>query len=352
MLNGDKSLLESVSMKTYKRQIDELEKYATNWWPEHLQQANAEISVIPRLIETQDDFLNIISLSKKEPYQVFDMLVASKFPANLFLKHLSVLADYGGEPIQRLGRAFKDIFCSNSSYSIEFIWESKRYVYEFQELPLRGLGNKKLFIDGVGLSQNKELSNLYRDIIVLLMFGSTSTASEEAGLSSCEIGTLLGKPDVLEKYVKQRYINVSRITGGATANSLGQFAQKEVVIFLVESLGSDYTVVSNGSIPLEGYNKKGGMPFDIVVSKNNKLVGIEVSFQVTTNSTIERKSGQAADRYNLMHSNGHNIAYILDGAGNFQRRSALSTICENSDCTVAYSQEEFKVLSSWLEKVL
>ena len=38
------------------------------------------------------------------------------------------------------------------------------------------------------------------------------------------------------------------------------------------------------------------MPFDIVVNRNAKSIGIEVSFQVTTNSTIERKSGQAADR--------------------------------------------------------
>lgn len=345
-------MLESPAMSTYNRQIDELEKHAANWWPEHLSQANAELSIIPRLIETQDDFLNIIALSKKEPYQVFDMLVASKFPANLFLKHLSVLADYGGEPIQRLGRAFKEIFCSDSSCSMEFIWNNETYVYDFKALPIRGLGNKKLFIDGVGLSQQKELSDLYKDVIVILMFGSTSTVSEEAGLSSCEVGTLLGKPDVLEKYVKQRYISVSRITGGATANSLGQLAQKEAVRFLIGSLGSDYTVVSNGCIPLDGYDKKGGMPFDIVVSKNGKHVGIEVSFQVTTNSTIERKSGQAADRYNLMHENGHNIAYILDGAGNFQRRSALSTICMYSDCTVAYSEAEFTVLSNWLETIL
>jgi len=43
------------------------------------------------------------------------------------------------------------------------------------------------------------------------------------------------------------------------------------------------------------------MPFDVVVEKGNKKIGIEVSFQVTTNSTIERKAGQAADRMNLMH---------------------------------------------------
>ncbi|GEM_PF-1552170 len=52
---------------------------------------------------------------------------------------------------------------------------------------------------------------------------------------------------------------------------------------------------------LVGYEKENGMPFDVVVEKGNKKIGIEVSFQVTTNSTIERKAGQAADRMNLMH---------------------------------------------------
>ncbi len=333
----------------YNRSIESLEENAILWWPEHLNKLNANISVIPTLLKTQDDFFNILSLSKKDPFQVFDILIASKFPANLFLKHLCVLADYGGEPIQRLGRAFSTIFKENI---IEFTWESKNYSYKFQSLPLKGLGNKKLFIDGEGLSKSCNLNDLYQDMIVLLMFGSTSTVSDEAGLISCEIGTLLGQIEILEKYVKERYINVSRITGGATANSLGQLAQKEIVSYLSEALDKDFNVISNGYIKLDGYAKEAGMPFDIVVEKNTKCVGIEVSFQVTTNSTIERKSGQAADRKTLMHNNGHKIAYVLDGAGNFQRKSAISTICDNSDCTVAYSNDEFQVLAEWIGKIL
>ncbi len=333
--------------------IDALKAHAILWWPETLSQANATISIIPKLLQTQDDFLKIISLSKENPYQVFDILTASKFPANLFLKHLCVLAGYGGEPIQQLGRAFTSIFQSKKQkHSITFVWNSLNFIYEFECLPLRGLGNKKLFLDGKGLIKSVPLTDLYKDMIVLLMFGSTSTVSEEAGLVACEIGALLGKTEVLEKYVKERYINVSRITGGATANSLGQLAQKEIVEHLSQSLGEGYRVINNGSIKLDGYDKKGGMPFDIVVKKGDKKVGIEVSFQVTTNSTIERKAGQAADRMNLMHSNGYQIAYVLDGAGNFQRRSAISTICDNSDCTVAYSRQEFDVLSQWLGEVL
>ena len=333
----------------YNRSISELEKNAVLWWPEVLSAQNSAISIIPQLLKSQDDFLDILSLAKDNPFQVFDILSASKFPANLFLKHLSVLADYGGEPLQRLGRSFDQIFPNKKML---FTWDGSNCEYKFSALPIKGLGNKKLKIDGDGLTEKEtELSDLYKDVIMILMHGSTSSVCDEAGLLACEIGTLLGKKDLLFEYVKQRYIMVSRITGGATANSLGQLAQKDVVEFLTKELGEKYTVISNGSIMLEGYDKIGGMPFDVVVEREGKKVGIEISFQVTTNSTIERKAGQAADRFQLMKNNGNHIAYILDGAGNFQRSSAISTICTNSECTVAYKDSEFKILAQWIESL-
>jgi len=334
----------------YNRSITELEKNAIFWWSESLSAQNSAISIIPQLLRTQDDFLNILSLAKNNPFQVFDILSASKFPVNLFLKHLSVLADYGGEPLQRLGRSFDQIFPSkNGKRTMKFTWEGSNHKYQFNALPVKGLGNKKLKIDGDGLAKKQtELSDLYKDVIMVLMHGSTSSVSDKAGLLACEIGTLLGEKALLFEYVKQRYITVSRITGGATANSLGQLAQKDVVAFLKQELGKSYSVISNGSIALDGYNKVGGMPFDVVVEHENTKVGIEISFQVTTNSTIERKAGQAADRLQLMRNNGHHIAYVLDGAGNFQRSSAISTICSNSECTVAYKHSEFKILAQWI----
>lgn len=337
----------------FNRTINELEKSAVLWWPESLSEKDAKVSVIPNLLKTQDDFLNILSISKKTPFQIIEVLQAAQFPINLFVKHLCVLADYGGEPLQRLGRSFVDIFPEvEGERSLDFTWEGNNYSYIFKSLPIKGLGSKKLKTDGDGLIEElAELSDLHEDIIMLLLHGAASQSSSEAALSSCEIGSLLGKDKDLEQYVKQRYILVSRITGGAKANSLGQLAQKEVVGFLSEELGEAYTVTSNGTINLDGYEKSSGMPFDVVVEKDGKFVGIEISFQVTTNSTIERKSGQAHDRMRLMNANGHHIAYILDGAGNFQRQSALSTICENSECTVAYSSDEFSILCNWIKKI-
>lgn len=343
-------------MAKYNRNITELRTKAALWWPEELKNKNALANVLPLLLKTQEDFLRLIVLSKNDPFQLFELIKVAKYPSNLFLKHLAVLSDYGGEPIQRLGRSFQDIFPKSKGqkgkYYFDFIWKEKICRYEFKSLPVNGLNNKKLFIDGEGLIREKELDDLTCDMIALLLFASTSEYAEHAGLIACEIGTMLGNEDELIKFVKQRYITVSRITGGATANSLGQLAQTEIVTFLTGELGGKYKISRNGYITVSGYDKKGGMPFDLVVEKGKRKVGIEVSFQVTTNSTIERKAGQAAERQALMHKNGYQIAYVLDGAGNFQRSSAISTICNHSDCTVAYTLAEFKILSNWIKSVL
>ncbi len=63
---------------------------------------------------------------------------------------------------------------------------------------------------------------------------------------------------------------------------------------------------------------------------------------------IERKAGQARSRQEQLHGRGHKIAYIIDGAGNFERRSALKTICAFSDCTVTLKDSELDKLSKFL----
>ncbi|MEA5419391.1 hypothetical protein VB712_09135 [Spirulina sp. CCNP1310] len=337
----------------YKRDLSELKTHATLWWPESLKEKNALANVLPLLLRTQDDFLRLLHLSKKNPFQLFDLIKSAGYPANLFLKHLVVLADYGGEPIQRLGKSFSDIFPKDQDgYFFEFIWRGKSFEYRFKAMPVKNLNNKRLQIDGDGLTKENDLNDLTSDMIAILLFAATSNVANQARLDACDIGSLLGNSEALESFVKQRYITVSRITGGATANKLGQLAQTELLDFLQKRLGSEFIVVNNGTIHLKNHENSQGMPFDIVVSKRNTMIGIEVSFQVTTNSTIERKAGQAADRRRLMSAEGHRIAYVIDGAGNFQRSSAISTICTHSDCTIAYSLEEFEVLSQWIESQL
>jgi hypothetical protein len=310
----------------------------------------AEISVIPKLLETQDKFISILKLSGKDPEKIFDVIEAGDLPANIFLKHLVVLADYGGEPLKRLGKEFKNIFPEiNGKRIFEFSFKGKKNKYYFKALPVNSLSNTKLSIDGSSIIREKKLDDLTKDIIMLMLYGGASDVSDQAGLERCEIGGLLGNPIAIDTYVKQKYICVSRITTGASANSLGQIAQIYVANYLSSHLDNTYTVQSNGKIKLNTYDSKFGMPFDVVVKRGHIQIGIEVSFQVTSNSVIERKAALAEDRLNQMRKAGYYIAYVLDGAGNFSRTSALTTLCQSSDCTVAYSDSELNTLLDFIK---
>jgi hypothetical protein len=173
-------------------------------------------------------------------------------------------------------------------------------------------------------------------------------------LGKCEIGDYLGKPTELTEFIRQRYIWVSRITGGAQSNNLGQIAQKFVAEYIKDNLGVEgVSVHPSGRLPQVTHTDSttGRMTsFDIVVTDNTKYVAVEVGFQVTTNSVIERKSGQARARYEQVERAGHRIAYVIDGSGNFQRETALRTICAHSHCTVAFSRSELDILCNFLRE--
>jgi hypothetical protein len=335
----------------YKKSLSDLEKVAVKWWPKSLEEEVAKISVLPKLLETQDDFLSILNISGKHPEQVFEVLNASGMQPNLFLKHLVVLSDYGGEPIKRLGKDFANIFplkLESGHHYFEYVFNNEKYKYVFGGLPIKSLENKTLRIDGKSILQVSPLNAITRDMIMLLLFAGSSAASEYASLDKCDLGGLLGKKVELELYVKQKYLSVSRITTGANTNSLGQIAQIYVADFLRSKLDKTYSVQSNGRVKLRRYDKEGGMPFDVVVKRSGKIVGVEVSFQVTSNSVIERKASLAEERKSQMGHEGYFVAYVLDGAGNFSRSAALGVLCASSDCTVAYSDAELATLVDFI----
>lgn len=185
---------------------------------------------------------------------------------------------------------------------------------------------------------------------MLLLFGGSSTNEKMPAdiIERCIIGSMLGKEAELEAFVKQRYIWVSRITGGATANTLGQLTQNYVQEYLKSKLTK--WRFNKDTLPKVSQNKRTSLSVDIVArSPKDQYCAIEISFQVTTNSTIERKAGQAQSRQKLLHTHGHKIAYVIDGAGNFARQSALRTICQYSDCTVSFKDSELDKLVIFLK---
>lgn len=345
-----------MSTKTkYTRTLEELSQVASMFWSDELSERAAKLSIIPKLLHTQEDFISILSVPVDNIDGLFGVLSSSNMPANLFLKHLVILADFGGEMLQRINQQFNMIYPDNT---MEYIWNSTPQKYVFNELPLQvNLTNSKLGISEKKLFKPKKLDNLYKDVIALLILGSASTDSKAASiLSKCEIGDYLGKPDQLEKFIKQRYIWVSRITSGSKSNNLGQIAQKFVEEYLKDHLGIEgVEIQTNGNMPGITHTSESDTrltTFDLVISKNDMYIGVEVSFQVTTNSVIERKSGQAQSRYQQIEQKGYKVAYILDGAGNFQRKNALTTILAHSHCSVALSHSELDLLCQFIKENL
>ena len=340
------------SNRNYQRTFEELEEVASKFWPAELSELEAKLSVIPLLLETQDQFISIISVKTPDLDRLFNIVEASSLPANLFLKHLAILADFGGEPLQRVSHEFKMLFPENK---LNYYWHGKPYDYTFRALPDLKFSNTSLHIDGRHLVEQHSLDDLKRDAIALLLFGNAYSGDDQevaSALAKCEIGDYLGKPDELADFIKQRYIWVSRITGGAKANNLGQLAQKFVGEYIENNLGLDDVDIKSGgrlpgvthTDPLTGRETS----FDLVVTNGVRYVAVEVSFQVTTNSTIERKAGQAKSRYEQIEKAEHRIVYVIDGAGNFQRETAMRTMLSYSHCSVAFSRSELKVLCNFL----
>lgn len=360
-------------MENYRRKFEELEKVASKFWLPELSEKEAELSVIPTLVGTQDEFINILSVGASSIEELFTIIETSNLSVNLFLKHLVLLADFGGEMLKRVSKEFINLFPEGK---LNYYWQGQKMVYEFKTFnsikkrQIIKFSNENLKISAVSLFENKEteqkklstsnsLSDLQKDAVALLLFGSNYSISSEdekdvfSTLARCEIGTYLGKPSELNKFIKQRYIYVSQINAGAKSNTLGQIAQKYVAEYIKQEIGESGLIVQiGGRLPNVTHTDEttGRLTsFDIVITNGNKYIAVEVSFQVTTNSVIERKSGQAKSRYEQIQLAGHRIAYVIDGSGNFERRSAIKTICSYSDCTVAFSKKELSLLCEFIK---
>lgn len=333
--------------------LEDLYASAVLFWPKALVEREAALSTIPLLLRSQDQFISLLDISDASPDAWKTALGASKsMSANLFLKHLMVISDVGGELLQRFRPEMAKAFPKGV---MSFGWKGQPYRYRFKAvLTQKRLDNKTLAVDGPSLLDAQPLTDVMEDVAMLLLHGAASTDPLVPSpiKEKCVVGGLMGQKQELATFVKQRYILVSRITQGARTNTLGQLAQ-DLVKETLEGLLEDWKFTRNGTIP--GISQTGGLTdigFDIVAkSPKGRFVAVEVTFQVTTNSVIERKAGQAEARAKALHAAGHHIAYIIDGAGNFQRQAALRTICQFSDCTVTIKDEELKKLARFLSEI-
>lgn len=337
-------------MSKYARTLAELKERAVLFWPREIIEREASVSILPLLLKTQEKFISILNLSDSAPDSWKKLVdVSEEIKGNLFLKHLMVLSDLGGEALNKLP-PLKNYFKGGK---MNYVWREKKYKYQFKIIHEKvPLANAALRADGKSLLKGYTLEPKMEDVIMLLLHGASSISDTlpDDVKSKCVIGSLIGEPEELEKFVKQNYIRISRQLGGATSNAMGQLAQDFVIEKLKEKL-PEWRFERNGRLP--GVSHTGGeteTAFDVAAtSPNGKHFGVEISFQFTTNSVIERKAGQAEARAKMVHRAGHYICYVIDGAGNINiREAAISTICKYSDCTVALSTDEIGVLADFM----
>lgn len=335
----------------YKRTISELRSKAVLHWPEDILHAAVELSVLPLLLKTQDSFISLLKIANRTPEAWRDAIKHNTdLSGPILLKHLMVMTDVGGEALNKLTPISN--YCPNGI--LEFSWKGEIWKYQFKEIQKKcSLANSALKVDSKKLLAGGELTEKMVDVAMLLLFGS-------AGINDslpveikerCIVGALIGCPEELDRFVKENYIRVSRQVGGATSNALGQLMQDHVVTLLKSLLPSDWIVQKDGCLPNVFHTKEGNKTnFDVTVkSPHEKYFGIEVSFQVTTNSVIERKARESGSLMASVHAAGHKICYVIDGSGNINiRKNAVRILCEHSDCTVAISKEEIKHLAAYL----
>src|SRR5687767_6852680 len=120
---------ETIVQNSYKRTVDELRTVASMFWPDDLSRQEAKLSIIPRLLDTQDDFIAILSVPVSNVERLFQVLSASEFPTNLFLRHLVVLANFGGEPLKRINAQFRTL---SPDRRLDYIWRGGAYSYQFR----------------------------------------------------------------------------------------------------------------------------------------------------------------------------------------------------------------------------
>lgn len=331
-----------------------LQRLAIKWWPKEIIKTAINESSIPLLLETFESFVGIMNATKPNIDAIMKVVQNSKISTNVFLKHLIVLADFGGESLSRIGDNFKDIFTKDDNgYYMEYgLASGDISKYYFKDLPCNGLSNKKLLIDKDSLSMTppNKTNELIQDIIFILLFASSSTDSKIVSiLNECNLITFINNKSKLSEYLKSHYITVSKINSGSIANSKGYALERYLINFLRRNLSENY-IVSKKKVRITNREQ---IPFDIVIrNKNMNFFALEVSFQVTTNSTIERKGNEAETRYNKIKKINGFIGYIVDGAGNLKRQSAIEKLIKYSDGVYSLNKDHLKKMIIKIQEVL
>ncbi len=158
-------------MSKYKRTLEELKKNAVLHWPEEILQKAGDISVLPKLLQTQDSFISVLKVADKNPLAWKSVMEqGNALTGPIFLKHLMVMTDIGGEALNKLP-PLKN-YCPGGI--LLFDWEHQQWEYQFKEIQEKcSLTNSALQVDSKKLFESGDFTDKMLDVTMLLLFAST-----------------------------------------------------------------------------------------------------------------------------------------------------------------------------------
>jgi len=308
-------------MSNYARTLAELKEKAILFWSREILEREASASILPMLLETQDKFVSVLNLADSNPAAWKTIVQASEnidgdIKGNLYLKHLMVLSDLGGEALSKLPPLSKYF----SGGKMIYVWRERKYEYKFQKIQNKiSLTNSALKVDGKSLVKGYKLDGRMEDVAMLLLYGAASisdTLPDEIK-NKCLVGDLIGKPDELEKFVKENYIKISgQVCNQLTLKLLKQNAQNFFINTLKKYL-PDWEFVQGGKLSdLNHVDSKAGMTIDvIIISPNNKHFGVVIESYIGRKIVIDVEAERSANLAKIVRAAGHYICYIDAGMG-------------------------------------
>jgi hypothetical protein len=329
----------------------QLRNCALLYWPPQIRAEVASQSFLDTMMATYPLFRQVMHDSRD-----FNSLLANirilnnsnELPMNVFLRHCMLFSDLGWEAIKKwFGDAYAEVFPEGllTAQNLQ------------QAIPLIRQGKIRTSSAHITSSYDYALKEAERQqieaLIFVLFYGSDVN---DQVMGKCNLAVYLSDDGSLFDADSQvKYIQVSRQTGGAAAAIGGSLLENRIAIDpITELLSTEYPNLRFSMSKEHEFATGQRMTSDqwFVSEVNNRAVALEVSFQETTNSTIERKRRDAQNRQRLFPINVVS-AFVLDGVGTLDHRhNAVRDIIQYSDIVVSARPDQVEYLGRFIGNFL
>jgi len=131
--------------------VAELKKTALIYWPKEIAEKEKSASVIPLLLDTQESFISVLKLATAtHEAWIQAIALSNELYPNLFLKHLCVISDVGGENLKRYATELPELFKNNP---FTYVFQGKIHTCKMASLVKgRKWSSENLGLDGNAVS--------------------------------------------------------------------------------------------------------------------------------------------------------------------------------------------------------